>query len=206
MSSSLTRPLTGKTRPRRRLRRGGVLTAVVIAASFCAAACGGGSGADPSPSQAGSNGSAEKLVAHADCMRANGVTNYPEPGSSSSGTGIDMGSPTFRSAQAKCAKLLGFGTVQTHATEQEIRQALQSVNCLRDHGYPDFPDPIVTSTPPSPPSGSPAQAPSGSGGSTYYGNGILFKIPGSIDTSSSAFQAAAKACNSPLYIPGGTSG
>ncbi len=205
MSSTLTRPDTGKTRRRHRVRRGGVLTAVVIAASLCAAACSGGSSADPSASQAASNGSADKAVAYTDCMRANGVPNFPEPGSSSSsgGTGIDMASPTFRSAQAKCGKLSPLGAVKTTATEQQIRQAVQSSDCLRDHGYPNFPDPVVTSTPPAPPSDPPAQAPSGTGGSSYYGNGILFKVPGLIDTASAAFQAAAKACNSPLYIPGG---
>ncbi len=211
MSSSLTTALTGKTRPRLRLRRDGVLTAVAIAVVFCAAAC-GGSGADSSASQSDGNAdpahlSAENSVAYADCMRAHGVPNFPDPGSGSSGgAGIDMASPTFRSAQAKCAKLSGLGVVKTTATEQQIRQAVQSSDCLRDHGYPDFPDPIVTSTPPAPPSEPPAQGPSGSGGSTFYGNGILFKVPGSINTSSPAFQKVAKACNSPLYVPGGDSG
>ncbi len=204
MSSSLTTALAGKTRPRLRLRRASVLTAALIAAAFCAAACGGASSADPSASQAGSNGSADKAVAYADCMRAHGVPNFPDPGSSSSGsTGINMASPTFRSAEAKCGKLSPLGAVKTTATEQQIRQAVESSDCLRDRGYPNFPDPVVTSTPPAPPGEPPAQAPSGTGGSTYYGNGILFKVPGSIDTTSAAFQAAAKACDSPLYIPGG---
>jgi hypothetical protein len=206
MSSSPTGPLTGKTRPRHRFRRGGGLTALFIAMSFCAAACGGGSSADPSASQRGSNAS-QKAVAYAECMRAHGVTNYPEPGANgdTTSTGIDMGSPTFQSAKAKCAKLSPLPAVTTHATGQQITQALESASCLRDHGFPNFPDPIVTSTPPTPPSGPPSSG-SGTAGSTYYGNGILFRVPGSIDTSSPTFQAAAKACNSPLYIPGGESG
>jgi hypothetical protein len=167
---------------------------VFIAVSCCAAACGGGSGTDPSASQGGSN--ADKAVAYADCMRAHGVTNYPDPGTTV--TGLNMSSATFQSARAKCAKLSPMPAVKTHATEQQISQALESATCMRDHGFPNFPDPIVTSTPPTPPPGPPS-AGSGTGGTTSYGNGILFKIPSSIDVSSPAFQAAAKACNSPLY-------
>jgi hypothetical protein len=173
---------------------------VFTAVSFCAAACGGGSGTAP-PATQGSSG-AEKAVAYADCMRAHGVTDYPDPDSESSSTGIDMNSATFQSARAKCAKLSPLPPVNTHATAEQVRQALASAACIRDHGFPGFPDPIVTSTLPTPPPGPPS-AGSGTAGTTDYSNGILFKIPGSIDTSSPAFQAAAKACNSPLYVPGG---
>jgi hypothetical protein len=203
MSSSPTKSLTGRTGALHRLRQGGALTAVFVAVSFCAAACGGGSGTDPSASR-GSN-SADKAVAYADCMRAHGVTNYPDPGSSgisNAGTGIDFGSATFQSARAKCSKLSPMPPIDTHATEQQIRQAVESATCMRDHGFPSFPDPIVTSTPPAPPPGPPSTG-SGTPGTTEYGDGILFKVPISIDVSSAAFQAAAKACNSPLYVPGG---
>jgi hypothetical protein len=135
-------------------------------------------------------------------MRAHGVPNFPEPGSENSNTGIDMGSAVFQSAKAECANLSPMPPVSTHATEQQIRQALESTNCMRDHGFPNFPDPIVTSTPPTPPPGPPS-AGGGTPGTTEYSNGILFKIPISIDVSSPAFQAAARACNSPLYVPGG---
>jgi len=171
-----------------------------IALSCCAAACGGGSGAAPPVSQGA--GSANQAVAYADCMRANGVTGFPDPGSQNSSTGIDMGSATFQSAKAKCASLSGLPPVNTHATEQQIRQAVASATCIRDHGFPNFPDPIVTSTPPTPPPGPPS-AGGGTPGTTEYSDGILFKIPISIDTSSPVFQAAAKVCNSPLYVPGG---
>jgi hypothetical protein len=189
MSSSLTRPLTSKTRRRHRFRRGGVLTAVFIATSLCAAACGGGSGANQPASQGGSNAAAQ-AVTYADCMRAHGVTNYPEPGSAQTGTSIagtgtmNPASPTFRAAQAKCAKLSPLPPIKTHATEKQIRQALETARCMRHHGVPDFPDPIVTSTQPAPTVGYTQE----------YGNGILFKVPLSI-VNSSAFDAAAKACN-----------
>ncbi len=189
MPSSLRRPPIAKTRPRHRLRRGGVLTAVFIAASLCAASCGGRSGANPPTSQGGSN-AATKAVAYTECMRAHGVTNYPEPGSAQTGNGgadtgaMNRASPTFRAAQAKCAKLSPLPPIKTHATEQQIRQALETASCMRDHGVPGLPDPIVTSTQPAP----------AAGYTQEYGNGILFKIPLSI-VNSPAFDTAAKACN-----------
>jgi hypothetical protein len=202
MPSSAVRPRTGKTRLLHRPRRGGVLAAVVISVCFYAAACGGGPGTTPQASQG--DGSAEKAVAYANCMRGHGVANYPDPdsGGDVSGTGIDFGSATFRAARAKCAKLSPMPPIETHATAQQVRQAVESAACMRDHGFPDFPDPIVTSTLPTPPPGAPS-AGGGTPGTTVYSNGILFKVPSSIDTSSSLFQAAAKACDSPLYVPGG---
>jgi hypothetical protein len=191
MSSLPTRPLTAKARPRHRLTRGGALTAVVAAAvSLSAAACGGGSGARPS-SVSDAQWSTARVVAYADCMRAHGVPDYPDPGSSVSG--LNMDSPSFRAAEAKCYKLRPFGLISTHATEQQVRQAIETTNCIRDHGVPGFPDPTVTSAPPTHPSGPPSTW----GASSYsyeYSNGILFTVPVSI-MNSPAFQAAAKACN-----------
>ncbi len=134
---------------------------------------------------------AEKAVAYADCMRAHGVTNYPDPGSTA--TGLNMDTPTFTSARAKCAKLSPLGAINTHATEQEIKQALESASCMRDHGLPNFPDPTVTTTLPTHPSGPPSTW--GVARYSYdYSNGILFKIPASI-VNSPAFDAAARACD-----------
>jgi hypothetical protein len=210
MSSTPTGPLTYKTRPRHRLRRGGVLAAVFIAVSFCAAACGGGSGAHPSNASDSSPWSTARVIAYAKCMRAHGVPNYPEPsngnsGTSIAGTGINMPSSAFQSAKAKCYQLMPGGVPDTHATQQQITQALESATCMRDHGFPNFPDPVVTSKLPTPAPGAPGSG-SGTGGSSVYSNGILFQVPSSIDVSSSAFQVAAKACDSPLYVPGGESG
>ena len=212
MSSMPTGPLSYKTRPRHRLRRGGVLAAVFIAVSFCAAACGGGSGAHPSNASDSSPWSTARVIAYAQCMRAHGVPNYPEPsngnsGTTIAGTGINMASSAFQSAKAKCYQLMPGGVPDTHATQQQITQALESTACMRDHGFPNFPDPVVTSTLPTPAPGTPGSGSgSGAGGSSVYSNGILFQVPSSIDVSSSAFQTAAKDCDSPFYVPGGESG
>jgi hypothetical protein len=84
-------------------------------------------------------------------MRAHGVTNFPDPGrngaSNIAGTGIDPNSPTFHSAQAACAKLAPDpGAVATQATAQQVRQPVETSQCMRKHGLPGFPDPIATAT------------------------------------------------------------
>lgn len=50
-----------------------------------------------------------ELQAFAQCMRDNGLTNYPEPtenGINLKGTGIDRGSPVFQAAEKACSALL----------------------------------------------------------------------------------------------------
>jgi hypothetical protein len=115
-----------------------------------------------------------------------------------SGTRIDFNSQTYKSAETNCGHLMPGGNPKTPATEQQIAAALQTTECMRDHGVPNFPDPIVSPTPP---------ARGGEGpGLTEYGNGTLIRIPASIDVSSSAFRVAAKACDFNAGYPSDTGG
>jgi hypothetical protein len=126
-------------------------------------------------------------------MREHGVTNFPDPsgggggGINLAGTGIDPTSPAFRSAQRTCFKLLpGGGPGGGHASAEEIRQDVDMARCMRAHGVANFPDPIVTPTPPNINPGKYSEA--------EYGNGIFIGVPSSINPSSPALVAAAKAC------------
>jgi hypothetical protein len=80
-------------------------------------------------------------------MRKHGVTNFPDPNGQgviqlSSGTGIDPQSPTFRSAQTACQKLLPNGGRPTPAQQAQMQQKLLAFStCMRAHGVKDFPDP-----------------------------------------------------------------
>jgi hypothetical protein len=53
-------------------------------------------------------------VQYTDCMRANGVPNYPDPSSDGrtdfNGTGVDPNSPFVENANKLCGKRLGFPT------------------------------------------------------------------------------------------------
>jgi hypothetical protein len=132
----------------------------------------------------------DAALAYSRCMRAHGVPTFPDSaggGINLAGTGINPDSPAFRSAQAICHKLLPGGGPGTHASEQDIRLDVAMAVCMRKHGVPNFPDPIVTSKPP-------AVAP-GQYRVAEYGNGIFIGIPSSINVNSPAFLAAAKTCN-----------
>jgi hypothetical protein len=83
------------------------------------------------------------------CMRAHGVSNFPDPNSQGTiqigpNSGIDQGSSTFRSAAQACQKLVGGGNGPqlTPAQQAKVRQdALAFSVCMRRHGVSDFPDP-----------------------------------------------------------------
>jgi hypothetical protein len=164
------------------------LLTVAMLALTCAmalAACGSSSEKPSTKSDA------DTAIAFSQCMRAHGVTNFPDPsggggGLNIAGTGINPQSPSFRTAQAACLTLMPGGGPKTHASEQQIEQATETAECMRKHGVTGFPDPIVTATPPGI---NPAEY-----SSAEYGNGIFIGVPKSINEQSPAFLAAAKAC------------
>ena len=92
----------------------------------------------------------EKAVAYAECMRANGVSGFPDPDASGgltidgvlNGSSLDPDSAAWKAAVAACDELEppGFtGDRDVSAREQEARLAF--AECMRDNGVEDFPDP-----------------------------------------------------------------
>jgi hypothetical protein len=81
------------------------------------------------------------------CFRKHGVPNFPDPNGQGvitiqSGMGIDPSSPTYRSAQSTCEKLLPNGGKPTPAQIAQQQQKLLAFSaCMRAHGLKDFPDP-----------------------------------------------------------------
>jgi hypothetical protein len=60
-----------------------------------------------------------KMRVMAKCMRANGIAKFPDPGADGQmiidkSSGIDLDSPAFKAAQAKCAKYAPAGIQQGH--------------------------------------------------------------------------------------------
>jgi hypothetical protein len=132
-------------------------------------------------------------------MRANGVPNFPDPNPSGGfqlGAGIDSASPAFRTAQAKCQKLLPGGGLPRSgapASAQTLAKLLKIARCMRRHGVPQFPDP-ATSVP---------SNPLGSGlreVSDFDGAILLF--PSTINMQAPAYRQALTACGAPpLGLP-----
>jgi hypothetical protein len=123
-------------------------------------------------------------------MRNHGVPNLPDPGPGGGiqlgGPGINPLSPAFKTAQARCGKLLSGGiSNQSGAPAAHAKERLLALSkCMRAHGVSGFPDPIV-----GPPPSSPQQF------SIAIGSGdVTLLVPKTIDVSSPAFKQAATAC------------
>jgi hypothetical protein len=135
-----------------------VITAVVILASGC-------SGGSSPNATAGASGSTS-AVAYSSCVRSHGVPNYPDPGPSGQVPKpdpqlYDVSTTQLNTALRACQSLTPTAG-ETSEQQQETQCALaydctQAVvqpwmsglrtlaACLRAHGEPNWPDPILTS-------------------------------------------------------------
>lgn len=127
--------------------------AIALAAISCSlaiAAC--GSSGKPT----GTAASSDPALKEAQCMRAHGVPNFPDPspgGPSVIPNWINPQAPAFQTAQKACAKFLDGSSSQASASESRKLELLNLAKCMRTHGLPSFPDP-TTSPPPAPSVGS----------------------------------------------------
>ncbi len=130
-----------------RPRRAGVL-AVTAGIVLLAAACGGGS-SSTAASSAGSGGSsntggstqAQQNLAFAQCMRSDGVTDFPDPGSNGQFGTISAqmeDSPHFAAGFNACKHLLPDGGVSK--AQQDQAQLLKFAQCMHAHGVPTYPE------------------------------------------------------------------
>jgi hypothetical protein len=81
--------------------------------------------------------------AYAQCIRDNGVPDFPDPDPDGRFRGPaheKESDPKFRAAQEKCRDLAPGGEHEKSdpATVEQMRQFSR---CMRDNGLPDFPDP-----------------------------------------------------------------
>jgi hypothetical protein len=92
----------------------------------------------------------DKAVKFAECMRDNGVSEFPDPDASGeltidgvlNGSSLNPDGPAWKKAIGACKDLQppGFtGDEEVSDEEQEVR--LEFAQCMRDNGVEDFPDP-----------------------------------------------------------------
>jgi hypothetical protein len=146
-----------------------------------------GGGAQSSATIAG-GANQQQMVAFSKCMRTHGEPDFPEPVEGrlvihgSPNSGLDPGSAQFQSAMRSCQSMAPRGGPASPAQSAEFQaKALKFSACMRTHGVPGFPDPVIS------------------------GNGIrltLNKASG-IDPRSPQFQAAQRACQSLMPLPPG---
>jgi hypothetical protein len=166
------------------------ITLTAVASSLAIAAC-GSTGKPTDPSGRPSAALYQATLAFSRCMRAHGLTNFPDPTAGQGiqlrvtpNSGINPFSPSFKAAQARCRHLLPNGGPSAgHPTAQDKAQMLQISECMRQHGISGFPDP--TTTPPSDPRNY---------GAVIGRNGLFLELPKTIDVQAPAFKQAASAC------------
>lgn len=91
----------------------------------------------------------DKAVKFAECMRANGVSGFPDPNASGAFTidavanrsSVDTSSATFKQAMSACKDLQPPGFTGGKVTPSQRTARLRFAQCIRDNGVPDFPDP-----------------------------------------------------------------
>ncbi len=165
----------------KRTRRGArLITSGAVTCMLALAAC-----ASASSVPTGSSGS-QLALSH--CMRAHGVSNFPDPSRGPGGEGfsisesvaggpltvdgISFSGPAFTAAEKTC-KLFGGGTAPPPVSESQKLAMFHFAQCMREHGVPSYPDPSF--------------APGG--------RGVNRNLPSGLNTNAPAFQHAAASCN-----------
>jgi hypothetical protein len=126
--------------------------AAVALVVLIAAGCG-----SKAPSESGTAGSSttassarEKAVKFSECVRAHGVSAFPDPDASGeltidgvvNGSSLDPNSAVFRNAISACKDLEPAGFTGHKRSDQEQEGALKFAQCVRENGVKDFPDPV----------------------------------------------------------------
>jgi hypothetical protein len=145
------------------IRHVGLWVTLLAVGALLAAACGSSNG--PGVASGGSTRS-PSAVAYSACMRSHGVPNFPDPDSSGNLPKADpqqlgVSSSQLQTAQQACQHLLpnNGGAINTDTIQHcmlasecppaLVRQVLNEernfAQCMRSHGVPNWPDPIIDS-------------------------------------------------------------
>jgi hypothetical protein len=120
-----------------------LLAASAAALALTVAGCGGSGDAKSGPT---ANSAVEQAVKYAQCMRENGVTNFPDPDKNGkfmiAAGGPKKDSPQFKKAQQACKSQAPPGMEENPAQiAKEQNEWLRFAQCMRKNGIQDFPDP-----------------------------------------------------------------
>ena len=90
------------------------------------------------------SGDMDKRRAYAQCMRDNGLANFPDPnpdGQYGVGHEINRDDPKFTAANENCRGLLAAGDRHDVVGPETVQNLVKFAQCMRENGVPDFPDP-----------------------------------------------------------------
>jgi hypothetical protein len=134
-----------------RPKRGALVALAMVA--LIGAGCSNGSAENGSTGTGSSGGNknatnGDKSLKFADCMRENGVTEFPDPKNAASDQevvegikALEQSSAAWKKAMGACKDLRPPGFLGGKASPQEMKPRLKFAQCMRDNGVEDFPDP-----------------------------------------------------------------
>jgi hypothetical protein len=176
--------------PARALAIAGLISAVLVGG------CGGNSpsAATTATETAASSGGSGAL-AFANCMRASGVPNFPDPQPGGGDlfqipAGANPAAPAYRAARAKCQELMPNGAGPESGpppSQQTLLKLVRIARCMRAHGISGFPDPRTSA---------PATLPPGIAVLTNF-DGAIMLFPQTLDMQAPAYRQALTACGAP---------
>ena len=131
-----------------------IAISVLAGIALLAAACGGGGGVGSGVAATSSASGRQPYLAYSRCMQTHGAPFWPDPSTrlTSSGPAYTITprilaqehGPSWNAALSACAieapSQLPFSEAQLEAADSRL---LKMTRCMRAHGYPDWPDPIV---------------------------------------------------------------
>jgi hypothetical protein len=85
----------------------------------------------------------DKAVKFADCIRAHGVSDFPDPNEKNQFEyGVSVTPAVWKQATTACKDLQPPGTLSAKRTPKQQSASLKFAKCVRDNGVKDFPDPV----------------------------------------------------------------
>ena len=124
------------------------LAMVALIGAGCGSAENGSTGTASSTDTASSGSNKkltkqEKAVKFAECMRANGVPNFPDPDpNGDTKFGVDVTREVWLKAIDACKALKPPGALSSKRTPKQQSASLRFAQCVRENGVKDFPDPV----------------------------------------------------------------
>jgi hypothetical protein len=124
---------------RRNLRPSVALALVALFSAGC------GSDAPSETATAGTTKATDrdKAVKFAECMRENGVSDFPDPNAKGEFEyGVSVTPGVFKKAVGACKDLQPPGSLSSERSPEQQSAALRFAQCVRENGVKDFPDPV----------------------------------------------------------------
>jgi hypothetical protein len=121
--------------------------AALALAALIGAGCSDGSAENGGTGTSAANGGTtnatprDEAVRFAECMRTNGLSDFPDPGADGEFVYGVARPAAFERAVDACKDLQPPGSLSAKRSPEEQTASLRFARCMRDNGVKDFPDP-----------------------------------------------------------------